>query len=203
MPSPVAGLLRAAGLEQLGTVHWGEPVPLDEPGVYLVSTSEDPRFTPTTATLAPISMAAVEELLEVRPELTVDGQRPMAAELADRLKSFWLPEEAVLYIGLAGTSLRKRVGQYYRTPLGARRPHRGGWFLKTLTILPELYVHFAAAQSPTRSEGELIGSFVDGVSAEARAALRDASRPFPFANLEWPPGTRKNHGIKGASEPRR
>jgi len=176
---------------------------LDEPGVYLVSTSEDPRFTPTTATLAPISMAAVEELLEVRPELTVDGQRPMAAELADRLKSFWLPEEAVLYIGLAGTSLRKRVGQYYRTPLGARRPHRGGWFLKTLTILPELYVHFAAAQSPTRSEGELIGSFVDGVSAEARAALRDASRPFPFANLEWPPGTRKNHGIKGASEPRR
>lgn len=52
----------------------------------------------------------------------------------DRLATFWLPDEVVLYIGLAGASVRKRVRQYYRTPLGDKRPHAGGWWLKTLTV---------------------------------------------------------------------
>ena len=203
MPSPVLELLGAARLEHLGTVQWGESVPSTEPGVYLISTSGDPHFKRPAPLTAPISPAAVEQLLEARPELTIDGQRPTGAALIDRLESFWLSDEAVLYIGLAGTSLRKRVSQYYRTPLGARKPHAGGWFLKTLATLQELHVHFAVAESPKESEGRLIGAFVDGVSNEAREVLRDPARPFPFANLEWPPGTRKNHGIKGATEPRR
>lgn len=61
-----------------------------------------------------------------------------------RFRAFWPGDEVVAYIGLAGTSLRKRVGRYYRTPLGARRPHAGGWWLKTLTVLDDLWVHYAA-----------------------------------------------------------
>ena len=30
--------------------------------------------------------------------------------------------------------LRTRVRQYYTTPLGAAKPHKGGWWLKTLAV---------------------------------------------------------------------
>lgn len=202
MPSSVSTLLTVAGLDWLGTVAWGEPVSVAEPGVYLVALSSDPQFLPATALEAPISSGAVRQLLDARPELTLDGQRPTPAALVERLGSFWLLDEAVVYVGLAGTSLRNRVSQYYRTRLGARKPHAGGWFLKTLSILPELHVHFAAAEDPRASEDTLIEAFVGGLSPASIAAVRDPLHAFPFANLEWPKGVRKDHGIKGATEPR-
>lgn len=201
MPSSVADLLTAAGLQQTGVVAWGEPVPATEPGVYLVSTSADPDLIPPDPVEAPISVEAVDELFEAAPGLLLDGESPSRTEIIDRLASFWLPDEPVLYVGLAETSMRSRVSQYYRTKLGARRPHAGGWFLKTLTILPELWVHFAATGAPKEKESEMIGAFVSSTSAQTRQRLPDPARPFPFANLEWPPRTRKPHGITGARGP--
>jgi hypothetical protein len=58
-------------------------------------------------------MEAVNELLSVRLELRVDRSRPTPAEPAPRIDAMWLPDEVVLYIGLAGTSLGRRVGDYY------------------------------------------------------------------------------------------
>ena len=68
-------------------------------------------------------------------------------ELRKRIGSFWVLDQSVLYIGKAGTSVRKRIGQYYKTPLGARSPHAGGWFLKVLANLNELFVHCAASDT--------------------------------------------------------
>jgi hypothetical protein len=48
---------------------------------------------------------------------------------------------------------------------------------------------------PLRAEHEMLGFFVSGVSKTSRKALHDPDHPFPFANLEYPPGTKKNHGI--------
>jgi hypothetical protein len=42
--------------------------------------------------------------------------------------------------------------------------------------------------------------FCRGVSEQSRIALHDSDHPFPFANLEWPPGVRKRHGIDRARE---
>ena len=75
----------------------------------------------------PISEAAIEELLTVRPELTLDGARPTREQLVRRLAGFWFPDEVVVYIGLAGSrksrpvqgEVAKRVGEYYDTPLEA------------------------------------------------------------------------------------
>ena len=147
---------------------------------------------------APLSSAAIQTLLKVRPKLTVDGGLPTATMLAERIGSFWLPDEGVLYVGLAGTSLRSRVSQYYKTPLGARRPHAGGWFLKTLANLDELFVHYARADVPSAAEDAMLGCFCATVSNAALARLPDPAHPFPFANLEWPRGVRKAHGIRGA-----
>jgi hypothetical protein len=195
-------LLDAAGLAPGGVVRWGSPVPCTDPGVYAVSMDPDPSRTTSTLDAAPISQSAIDELLSLRPELTVDGKRPTQAELAARLARFWLPDEVLLYIGLAGTSLVDRVTAYYKTPLGARSPHAGGWFLKTLD--PELprWVHWAQSTRPDDSEHAMLKQFSGGVTKASLRLLLDPDRPFPFANLEWPPGVRKRHGIAGARAPR-
>jgi hypothetical protein len=110
----------------------------------------------------------------------------------------WVPGEPVLYIGLAGTNLAERIGHYYRTPLGARAPHAGGWPLKTLTDLQELYVHWATVDDPAWTELAVLDAFIAGVSEAERAKLVDPHLPLPFANLQRAPGERKQHGIGGA-----
>ncbi len=178
-------------------MRWGEGIPETRAGVYAVALSVSGEEL-TTLSVAPVSMAAVGELLAVRPELTLDGARPSAGALAERIASFWLPDETIVYIGLAGTSLRRRVRDYYTTPLGARRPHAGGWFIKTLANVNDLLVHFARVNDPRAAENAMLGSFCSRVSEATLAALHDPAHPFPFANLEWPAGVRKAHGIKGA-----
>lgn len=195
MTSTIQGIFGAAGLEPEGTVVWGQPVPQTAEGVYIISLSEQ-------LNRCPLSVEALGELLDVRRELTLDGKRPDIAELGDRLAAFWLPDEAVLYIGLAGTSLQRRIGQYYRTPLGARSPHSGGWFLKTLSILPKLAVHYASCTDPRDCEDAMLASFSANVSRQTQGALYDPDRPIPFANREWPKGRVKQHGIRGARKPR-
>lgn len=38
------------------------------------------------------------------------------------------------------------------------------------------------------------------MSEDSKRDLFDPAHPFPFANLEWPKGVRKAHGIRGARE---
>lgn len=201
MPTVVTELLSVAGCESIGVVRWSERVPLDSPGVYLIARTADPDGLVRTGP-PPIAAAAIDELLAIRPELRVNRRRPNAQELLDRISGFWLPDEPVVYIGLAATSVRQRVGAYYGTALGARKPHAGGWFLKLLADLDDLYVHFGAVTNPGQAEDDMLRCFCKGVSDGTRVCLHDPERPFPFANLEWPKGTRKRHGITGAKAPK-
>ncbi|MCY4087482.1 MAG: hypothetical protein OXG37_11550 [Actinomycetia bacterium] len=214
MPSTVSQIFSAAGLgvggvlDATGAVEWGIPVPETGPGVYVVALTAETETTGGALSACPVSAAKVAGLLEACPGLTVDGSRPDVASLCDRLGAFWLPDEVVLYIGMTeGQSLRTRVSQYYTTPLGASRSHRGGWFLKTLTIRPDVYVHYAPRSNPGHAEDAMIEAFTRGVSDRSRGGLHDPGLPIPFANLEWHrrrPGKRrrKRHGIKGATIPR-
>lgn len=195
MPSTVQEIFGAADLAIDGSVTWGTKVPQVRKGVYSVALKQKLET-------CPISPAALEELMDARKELTLDGQRPDIDALSERLAAFWLSDEVVLYIGLAGTSLQTRVGQYYRTRLGARSPHAGGWFLKTLFDLPALQVHYASCGEPQKCEEAMLASFSANVSEEARVALHDPDQPIPFANLEWPKRRIKKHRIKGAKKSR-
>lgn len=201
MVSTVNALLESAGLTWAGAVRWGETAPLDRPGVYTVALSSSPDESDARAT-PPISLGAVEALLDARPELLLDRRRPTAEELRDRLGTMWLPDETVLYVGLASTSVANRIDQYYKTRLGARQPHTGGWPIKTIIGLDQLWVHFAACTTGDTAEQAMIDAFMTNVSARFRAAVCDPSLPLPFANLKDPRGPRKRHGITGAREPR-
>lgn len=195
----VALLLESTGLSPEGAVPWGETVPAPDSGVYLVSLHQDPRDGSGLAT-APISTAAVRALLEARPECCVDGKRATVESLTGRLSQIWIPDQSVLYIGRA-TSLTSRVNQYYSTPLGARSPHAGGWPLKTLEPLKDLWVHWASTPDFRAIEGRLLNAFVAAVPSSVAHGLVDPANPLPFANLVGGDHRRKRHGITGARAP--
>jgi hypothetical protein len=200
-----------------GVVPWGTaPGPPAEPGlsttgIYVVALTAQLNDTQSGVAEAPISPAAVDGLLAARPELTVDKVHPTREDLTARLAAFWFPDEVVLYIGLAGSrkprppggELAHRVGEYYKTRLGDRSPHAGGWPLKTLTRLDDLYVHYAYCDQVDAAEKACIGRFAKHMSTTTLSTLHDPVRVMPFANLEFPKGSRKNHGIRGARAPRK
>jgi len=126
----------------------------------------------------------------------MDGLTPTLEDLYARIESFWIADEVVVYIGLA-TNLSKRLSQYYRTPIGAPKPHSGGYFLKLLSSLSNLWIHYAECDNFDVAESAMLKRFCANVSVESRRTLRDSRHPFPFANLEWPRGTRKAHGFSG------
>jgi hypothetical protein len=199
MPSTVSDVFAAADLEPAGVVRWRTPVPESAPGVYIVALTDDLDSTAAARPVAPLARAALEQLLAVRPELRMNLAQPDADDLIERLGGFWPGDEVVLYIGLAGQSLRRRVGQYYKTPLGARRPHAGGWWLKTLAVLDELWVHWAPTPDCAREEKRMLREFSRAVSPASRAALLDDQRVTPFANLRGHDDRIKEHRISGAT----
>lgn len=193
MPSSVASLFASVGLEASGCVRWDEPVPEKRTGVYVVS------LTASLAT-APLSDAALAEVLAICPNLTLDGKpQPSRRQLSERIGSYWLPDECVMYIGLAGQPLRNRVRQYYRTPLGAAKPHKGGWWLKTLVVLRDLHVHYAATADFKSAEEAMLRAFTASISKASRAALPVGEPVMPFANLRDGDWRRRNHRISGAT----
>lgn len=195
MPTTVEHLFGVAELRGQRPVPWGTSVPSRSPGVYVVE-------APGVARECPTDPAAVATLLERRPELRVDGERPTAEGLAARLQQLWLPDETILYIGLAGTSIGNRISQYYATSLGARSPHAGGWPLKMLGNLSQLTVHYAPTADYKRVERIMVDAFCGNVSRSTRDRLVDPACPTPFANLQVPQGRHKRHGITGAKAPK-
>jgi hypothetical protein len=216
VPSTVASVFAAAGLVPVGSVRWREPLPRDKSGIYVVSLTSATDSRRGALADCPTSTAAIRAWLELRPELLLDGRHPTPKQLSVRMAGLWLPDEVVLYIGIASGTLGSRVGGYYSTVLGKRSPHAGGRYLKTLSVLDHLHVHYALHPGPKPVledlEAEMLRSFIVGASKPTCAALHDAVHPFPFANSEWKPrnlasGTRtkhlKAHGLRNDIERQR
>lgn len=203
MPSTVSDLLEEVSLRPAGVVLWSQlPVPNRNAGVYIVSLSRDCNRNERVLETAPIDHKAVSRWISRVPKMELDGRKPSPDTLAKRLGEFWLPDESILYIGKSGSrktskkrSLEKRTKEYHKHVLGDPKPHRGGHWIKTLSILSETFVHYAESSYPKETESRLIKAFIPRVSSSSRKRLGDAERPFPFANLEFPKGTRKRHGI--------
>ena len=196
MPTTVLQLLQSANLTLTGQVRWGEKVPSQSAGVYVVSLSADPTSNAGIRENAPLSLERVQFWIKRAPTIELDGARnPKPEEITNRLSRFWLPDENIVYIGMTTAKLADRVGQYYTTKLGDRRPHAGGHWIKTLSNLDELYVYCTECSMPNKVEGKMMETFKSGVSEATLSRLWDQDNPFPFANLEYPRGHRKKHGI--------
>ena len=191
MDGTAPGLLRAVGLLADGPVPWGRSVPASGPGVFVVELSA-PRTT------APIELTRIGKWLERVETLRLDGARPSSRALAARIAAFWLPSQAVLYVGATPTSIPSRVRALRETPLGERRPHPGGHWLHVLKGLEHTRIWWAATDAVEEYEDALLGAFGEGVSATERAALPDLDVVLPFANLRTPTGVRKRTGLSGS-----
>lgn len=191
MAGDAVSLLATVGLVANGPFPWGTAVTPDAPGVYVVEASE-------MHAAAPVDLGMVAAWIERVPTLIVDGRRPTPSDLAGRLKEFWIPTDRVVYVGLAGTSVRRRVRAFGRTPLGDPRPHAGGHWIKTLTCLNDLLVWTAPTPEPGRYESALLAAF-----GRRHGGAESASRlVLPFANRQSAAGIRKSHGISGSTLPR-
>lgn len=195
MPLSIRELFAAADLNPAGVVKWGDLTIPNVPGVYCVSWSANAEATHVNRDVYIPSASAYTELLSICPRISVDGALATPSKLADRIGRFWIPNEPVLYIGMAGTSIRARVGQYYSTKLGARAPHAGGWWLRTLESLDQLYVHFATCDDASTREQSMFAAFAASIDPVHRSQLFDAERVAPFANVDVAKGVYKRHGL--------
>jgi hypothetical protein len=187
-------LIRRAGLRPEGPVPWGDPPSTRAPGIYLVE-------LPAPLPAAPLDPKAIVAWRRRVPTITVDGRTATAAAIAERLSAFWIPSATVLYIGQASGTVRDRVGDYYRTPLGNRSPHAGGHWIKTLAGILECRVWSAATDDFHAAEWALLADFARTVPAREAAALHDPFLTLPFANLQDGGRRKKVHGIGGSKLP--
>jgi transcription elongation factor GreA len=189
--SGAAQLLRSVGLLVDGPGLWGRPIPAQGPGVFAV---ELPAPLPT----APIELTRVGKWIERVETLTLDGTRPTSKALAARLGAFWLPSQAVLYVGSTDVSIGRRLAAMARTELGDRRPSAGGHWLRTLRSLDAIRIWWAPTTATEEYEDALLEAFAAGVSAAERAMLHDPDVVLPFANLRRADGVRKATGLAGS-----
>ncbi len=178
-PAPLLNgrdLLRDNGLPVEGPLLWGRPVVGGGPGVFIV---ELPAPQPKVA----IDPNAIREWLGRAPELKLDGKRPTVQELQSRLASFWLPGQAILYIGSSQKSVSARLAGMYKTLLGERRPQPAGYWLKTLHDLNKARIWWAPVSDPELYEDTLLEAFIKSAGA------------LPYAVLVGPGGQRREHGL--------
>jgi transcription elongation factor GreA len=189
-----ASLLRAVGLLADGPLPWGRPVPAGRPGVFVVELA-----TPLPS--APIELTRIGKWLERVPGLRLDGEVPTSRQLAARIASFWLPEQPVLYVGAASSSIGGRIAAIAATPLGDRRPNPSAHWLHTLRDLSHARVWWAVTPAVEEYEDALLTEFAAGVSESERAGLPDRDVVLPFANLRNATASRKATGLAGSLIP--
>jgi transcription elongation factor GreA len=183
-------VLRTLDLTIDGPVRWGQPVRSRAPGIFVVE-------APVAEALPQLDIVAIRGWLDRVPSFTIDGARPEPNAVADRLRSFWLPGQHVLYVGRTQKSLGARVAALYGTALGDRRPHSGGHWLKTLKNLAELRVWWTETDAPEEYEDAVAAAVAETVTPEERAGLRVHSVLLPWANLESATGEKRPTGLAG------
>lgn len=200
MDAGAASLMRAVGLLADGPVLWGRPLTTRSAGVYLVELA-GPQPT------APIDSRLVAKWLDRRPELRLDGERPIARPLVARLRSFWLPSETILYVGATAGSVGGRVLALAHHQLGDRRPHADGHWLHTLVGIERARVWWAETDAPQEYLDAILNAFA--LAASPRTLEPGGTLPgrpanaqlLPWANTRRPTGERQVHGITGAVAP--
>jgi transcription elongation factor GreA len=191
-PAPSAAeLLRSIGLDVDGPTRWGGKPTTRRPGIFAVELPEPSRH-------CNIDIDEVRRWLERVPELKMDGERPTQSTLAERMRSFWIPDQQLVYVGRTAKGLGARVASLYATELGHARPHPGGHWLKVLRELSQLRLWWAETDAPEEYEDVLIEAFAENVPEEARAGLPEGAPVLPWANLDSPTNPPRETGLTDA-----
>ena len=183
-----ADLIRSIGLDVDGPTRWGGKPTTRKAGIFAIELPEPSEH-------CSIDIDEVRRWLERVPDLKMDGERPTQSTLAERMRSFWVPDQQLVYVGRTSKSLSARVASLYATELGHARPHPGGHWLKVLRDLPQLRVWWAETEAPEEYEDVLIEAFADSVPEAVRANLPEGAPLLPWANLDSPTTAPRETGL--------
>lgn len=183
MPIAPQQILTSIGLSHSGTVRWGDPIPHMQAGVYVVSTCNDASVCEGWS-IAPFDTALVDEWIVRVPAMRLGGAVPDAPAIVRHLSSFWHAAECIVYIGKA-TSLRGRLQQFNSHKLGSLSPHKGGHWLKALSRINDLWIHYACTPSgvdPRLFEVAALDAFQANLIAGSTSFSSNPVGAIPFAN---------------------
>jgi archaellum component FlaF (FlaF/FlaG flagellin family) len=197
MPISVSHVTSAFNVEVIETVKWADSISENRNGIYIISTNPRLEFVQKEKSHINFNQSQVEIWQINAPNIMLNGTKVSSEDLMNQLKRFWLPDETILYIGKAEKqSLSKRIGQYYSHKVGEKGPHKGGYWLKLLNQLDELFVHVIPTSNSAQIEEAMLHFFMEHVSKESKSDLIDKKLCLPFANLQLRAGVIKNHGLK-------
>jgi hypothetical protein len=199
MPTTICEILNAHNIEIANCVPWGTSIHDNNEGVYLVSTSGEPRKNLGITEEPLFDDFQIELWINKLDNFLVDNAPATVKSLKDRLKRFWLPDENILYIGKApkrqnSGGIGKRIKEYHSTEIGDGGPHSGGQWIKILANITKLYVYYGYSDKPGTAEKMMLRYFMRNVSYLTLARLYDKELPLPFANINL--SGNKKHGLK-------
>lgn len=197
MPTTLENLETEFSLKYEGSYRWGSTFINNESGIYIISQSKDNGYLPKVNLEISFNENQMDTWLKNAPNILLNGIKPSKQDLKKQLKGFWLPDEGILYIGKGEKqSLSERICQFYNHKVGKKSPHKGGYWLKLLSNLNELYIHLYASKDSHIVEEKLLKFFIENISEASRKNLNDKKLCLPFANLQLRSRVIKNHGFK-------
>ncbi|WP_264564397.1 hypothetical protein [Flavobacterium sp. N3904] len=186
MPVLVDTLFKEFNLEYSKPYKWNEKLDADFNGVYIISTSNNPKLPNQSNIGFNICNRAFETWLIEAPDLEIEGQKVTdIVQVKEYLTKFWNVNENILYIGESTSKtnpIKKRVNQFYIHKVGQKGPHTGGYWIKLLACLEDLHIFFAKSSNPRETEFKMIMKYVELSSGKSFFDLENLSNYFPFAN---------------------
>lgn len=197
MPTTLEQLETKFNLRFKTSFKWGTNFDEKDTGIYIISTSIDKSYLPKSLVGVSFNESEMDTWLKNAPNILLYGIKPSKQDLKKQLSRFWLADESILYIGKAEKqTLSARIKQFYKHKVGKNSPHKGGYWLKLLSNLNELYIHLYSTNDSHEVEKELLNFFRNSVSEASRKNLIDKEICIPFANLQLRSNVVKNHGLK-------
>lgn len=198
MPVTVLELFQKVGLQPSAPHRWQTKLPVPDTGVYVVSLSPNPGRNEGLLSKCTISNEVFAAWQCLSPQLAVNGKNTLA-DVEAELQQYWKPKENILYIGESSSAtngLAKRVQQFYDHKVGWKGPHTGGYWIKLLAELENLYVYYAPCANPRDTEFKMLLYFIERSTGKSFYDLESLGRHLPFANLKV--DFQKKHRISGA-----
>jgi hypothetical protein len=167
--------------------RWNQKLDADFNGVYIISTSADP-FKHNSIHEINISPDAFAQWKKEAPDLEIEGTLVTDIEqVKSYLNKFWHKTENIIYIGESTSKtnpLQRRINQYYIHKVGQKGPHTGGYWVKLLSCLDDLYIYIAECSNPRETEFKMILKFSEILSGRTIFETNNLSTFFPFANAK-------------------
>lgn len=186
MSISVDTLFRSLNLKYSKPYKWNEKLDANINGVYVISTSNNPLIPNQNKIELNICEKTFDSWLKDAPNLEIENEKVFSInQVKHYLKRFWDENENILYIGESTSEtnpIQKRVNQFYIHKVGKKGPHTGGYWIKLLSCLEDLYIYYAESPNPRQTEFKMIMKYVEFKSGKNIFDLDNIVHYFPFAN---------------------